>query len=204
MNDPNNPASRRNFIASAGILTAGFFLPSLKAFEDTSPVTTIINEAAKSPITVQKLRSNISMLEGSGGNIIVFAGREGKLMVDAGIDVSKEKMKKVLAGISDQPVKYLINTHWHFDHASGNEWVHGSGATIIAHGNTKKNLAKKIRVEDWNYTFPQRPKERCRLSSSRKNTRYRSTERHLSCNTTGPHTPIVTFRCTSRMPMCCT
>jgi glyoxylase-like metal-dependent hydrolase (beta-lactamase superfamily II) len=67
-------------------------------------------------------------------------------------------MKKVLAGISDQPVKYLINTHWHFDHASGNEWGHGSGATIIAHRNTKKNLTKTIRVEDWNYTFPAAPK----------------------------------------------
>jgi glyoxylase-like metal-dependent hydrolase (beta-lactamase superfamily II) len=158
MNDSNNPTSRRNFIASAGMLSAGLFLPSLKAFEDTSPVTTIINEAAKSPVTVQKLRTNLSMLEGSGGNIIVFSGGEGKLMVDAGIDVSKEKMKKVLAGISDQPVKYLINTHWHFDHASGNEWVHGSGATIIAHGNTKKNLNETIRVEDWNYTFPAAPK----------------------------------------------
>jgi glyoxylase-like metal-dependent hydrolase (beta-lactamase superfamily II) len=50
-------------------------------------------------------------------------------------------------------LKYLINTHWHFDHADGNEWVHNAGAKIIAHENTKKNLSKTIRVKDWDYTF---------------------------------------------------
>jgi glyoxylase-like metal-dependent hydrolase (beta-lactamase superfamily II) len=120
-------------------------------------VVTITNEAARSPVTVQKLRNNLSVLEGSGGNMIAFTGREGKLMVDAGINVSEEKIKKVLAGLGNQPLKYLINTHWHFDHASGNEWMHGAGATIIAHDNTKKNLARQIRVDDWRYTFPPAP-----------------------------------------------
>jgi glyoxylase-like metal-dependent hydrolase (beta-lactamase superfamily II) len=58
-----------------------------------------------------------------------------------------------LKGISSGQLKYLINTHWHFDHADGNEWVHNAGATIIAHENTKKNLSRSITVKDWNYTF---------------------------------------------------
>ncbi len=157
MNKQANPISRRTFVASAGMLTAGFFLPARGLFEDASPVTTIIGEAAKSPVTVQKLRGNLSVLDGSGGNIVVFTGPEGKLMVDAGIDVSKEKIKKVLAGLGKEPLKYLVNTHWHFDHASGNEWVHGEGATVVAHTNTKKNLARQIRVDDWRYTFPPSP-----------------------------------------------
>jgi glyoxylase-like metal-dependent hydrolase (beta-lactamase superfamily II) len=158
MSEHDNPISRRSFIASASILSAGFFISAKSFFEDPSPVNVIINEAEKSPVILQKLRNNISMLEGSGGNMAVFTGKEGKLMIDAGIDVSKEKIKKVLTGISQEPVKYLINTHWHFDHASGNEWVHNEGATIMAHANTKKNLAKQIRVEDWRYTFPPSPK----------------------------------------------
>jgi glyoxylase-like metal-dependent hydrolase (beta-lactamase superfamily II) len=158
MNQPHHPISRRHFMASAGLLSAGFFVSPSKLFDETSPVTIIINEAAKGPVNMKKLRNNISMLEGSGGNIAVFTGRDGKLLVDGGIDVSKEKMKKVLSGISKEPVKYLINTHWHFDHASGNEWLHEAGATIMAHGNTKKNLSKQIRVEDWKYTFPPAPK----------------------------------------------
>ncbi len=164
MTPQNDPISRRRFIASAGLLTVGVFLPPRRVFtpeswEDPSPVTIIINEAAKSPVTVQKLRNNISVLEGSGGNMIAFTGREGKLMVDTGIDVSKEKIKQVLAGLSNQSLKYLINTHWHFDHASGNQWVQQAGATIIAHDNTKKNLSRQIRVDDWRYTFPPAPVE---------------------------------------------
>ncbi len=163
MKNNDNSISRRRFMASTGMLTAGFLispwkLSSSNLLDETSPVITIINAAAKSPVTVQKLKNNLSMLEGSGGNIIAFTGREGKLLVDAGIDVSEAKMKKVLAGLGNHPIKYLINTHWHFDHASGNEWVHQAGATIMAHENTKKNMSKKLRVEDWNYTFSPSPK----------------------------------------------
>ncbi|MBD0259104.1 MAG: hypothetical protein ICV83_25575 [Cytophagales bacterium] len=86
MKPQNNSLSRRNLMASSGLLTAGLLFSPRHLLEETSPVTTIINEAAKSPVTVQKLRNNISVLEGSGGNIITFTGREGKLMVDAGIE----------------------------------------------------------------------------------------------------------------------
>ena len=123
----------------------------------TSPVITVIDAASKSPVNVTALRGNIHVIEGSGGNIAVFTGKEGKLMVDAGISVSEMKIKEALAGISDAPLKYLINSHWHFDHASGNEWIHNAGATIIAHKNTKKHLSVDTRVEDWNYTFKAAP-----------------------------------------------
>ncbi len=152
-----NVLSRRHFIASSGMLSAGLLFSPRHLFEETSPVVTITREAAKSPVTVQKLRNHISVLDGSGGNIIAFTGPEGKLMVDAGIDVSEAKIKKVLAGLGDGPLKYLINTHWHFDHASGNAWAHEAGATIVAHDNTKKNLSRQIRVDDWRYTFPPAP-----------------------------------------------
>jgi glyoxylase-like metal-dependent hydrolase (beta-lactamase superfamily II) len=72
--------------------------------------------------------------------------------------VSQQKLKKALTGISTTPIKYLINTHWHFDHTEGNEWVHKAGATILAHENTRRNLSKTIRVVDWNYTFTPSPK----------------------------------------------
>jgi glyoxylase-like metal-dependent hydrolase (beta-lactamase superfamily II) len=62
-----------------------------------------------------------------------------------------------LAGLSKDPVQFVINTHWHFDHADGNEWLHKQGATIIAHENTRKHLAKATRVEDWNFSFPPAP-----------------------------------------------
>ena len=159
MENQHNNFSRRDFLAAAGILTAGIVLSPWDLFaRQTSPVNTIIDEAAKSPVNIQKLRGNISLIEGSGGNIAVFTGHQGKLLVDAGINVSEAKIKTALQKISSAPIKLLINSHWHFDHASGNEWLHKAGATIIAQENTKTNLSKTIRVEDWNYTFPPAPK----------------------------------------------
>ena len=119
----------------------------------TSPVTKINEAAAKADITVQALRGDISVLMGSGGNIAVFTSPEGKLLVDAGIAVSRPKIQAALDGIGQTPLKYVINTHWHWDHTDGNEWVHNQGATIIAQENVLKRLSETTRVEDWNYTF---------------------------------------------------
>jgi glyoxylase-like metal-dependent hydrolase (beta-lactamase superfamily II) len=94
---------------------------------------------------------------GSGGNISVLTGPDGKLMVDAGIAVSQTKIAAALADISPAPLKYLINTHYHWDHTDGNEWLHQAGATIIAHRNTLKDLSKNMRVEDWLHTFAPAP-----------------------------------------------
>ena len=100
-----------------------------------------------------KLRNNISVLEGSGGNVAVLTGPDGKVLVDAGISVSREQMKKALANLATDPVTHLINTHWHFDHADGNTWLQEAGARIIAQENTRKHLSQVQRVEDWDYNF---------------------------------------------------
>jgi glyoxylase-like metal-dependent hydrolase (beta-lactamase superfamily II) len=108
-------------------------------------------------IKVQKLRGNISVLIGSGGNIAVLDGGDGKLLVDGGMATSRKQLAEALAGISNHPIKHLINTHWHFDHTDGNDWLHKSGATIGAHQNTVRHLSTSTRVDDWNFTFPPSP-----------------------------------------------
>jgi len=120
-----------------------------------SPVITIRKAAASAKINIRKLRGNVSVLEGSGGNITVLTGRDGKLLVDAGI--SRPQVEDALASLSEEPVKHLINSHWHFDHTDGNEWLHSVGAEITAHENTRKHLCNATRVEDWNFTFPPAP-----------------------------------------------
>jgi glyoxylase-like metal-dependent hydrolase (beta-lactamase superfamily II) len=103
------------------------------------------------------LRRNVSAMQGSGGNIAVLTGKDGKLLVDSGIGVSRPRISAALASLGPAPVTHLVNTHWHFDHADGNEWVHAAGADILAHENTKKRLSSAQRVEDWLFDFPAAP-----------------------------------------------
>jgi glyoxylase-like metal-dependent hydrolase (beta-lactamase superfamily II) len=77
----------------------------------------------------QPTTGNVSVLMGSGGNIAVLPGHDGKLLVDSGFLVSRSRIVDALASLSSDPIKHLINTHWHFDHTDGNEWLHSAGAT---------------------------------------------------------------------------
>lgn len=150
--------SRRNFLASAGLVTAAICLRPRRLFaEEVSPVITIREAAKTAKITVTRLRDNINVLEGSGGNIAVLDGPDGKLLVDAGITASRKNLTEALSGISSTPVRHLINSHWHFDHTDGNEWLHSEGAEITAHENTSKRLSVDTRVEGWKFTFPTSP-----------------------------------------------
>ncbi len=136
---------------------AGWLTPREVFAQASGIVEMIRGEAAKAKITVHKLRGNVSVLEGSGGNIAVLTGKDGKLLVDAGITATKPRIVEALDGLDDKPIKRLINTHWHFDHCDGNEWVHAAGATILAHDNTLRHLASTQRVADWSFDFPPSP-----------------------------------------------
>lgn len=105
-------------------------------------------------IVVHKIRENVSMLEGSGGNITVLTSRDGTALIDTGLQGSRARILEALKGLSGGPVKKVINTHWHFDHTDGNEWLHESGAEIIAHEKTRERMAESTRVEAWKFTFP--------------------------------------------------
>ena len=154
--------SRRGFclccLGSATFAVTGGWLSPKQIFAAAHSIVDMIrSEAAKAPITVHRLRGDVSVLEGSGGNIAVLTGSDGSLLVDAGITASRPRIVEALTSLSSDPVKHLINTHWHFDHADGNEWLNGAGATILAHENTRKHLAIAQRVEDWNFDFPASP-----------------------------------------------
>ncbi|QTE38556.1 MBL fold metallo-hydrolase [Mucilaginibacter gossypii] len=161
MNTNDTHINRRSFLASAGLLTAGAILSPRLLFGQKvidGPVQQINRAAATAKINVTKLRGNIFMVEGSGGNIAVLNGPQGKLLVDAGIDVSKAHVAAALKTISNKPIKVLINSHWHFDHTSGNDWLHDAGATIISQDITRDHLTKRIFQPEWNYTFEPLPK----------------------------------------------
>lgn len=87
------------------------------------------------------VRNNIYMLTGDGGNIGVSVGDDGTLLIDSQFAGLTEKINKAVTQINKQPIKYLINTHYHFDHTNGNENIRALGATIIAHDNVPKQMS---------------------------------------------------------------
>jgi glyoxylase-like metal-dependent hydrolase (beta-lactamase superfamily II) len=80
------------------------------------------------------------MLQGSGGNIAASIGDDGIVLVDAEFAPLVPKIKAALAKISPKPVRFLINTHWHFDHVGGNAGLAADTATILAHENVRKRM----------------------------------------------------------------
>jgi glyoxylase-like metal-dependent hydrolase (beta-lactamase superfamily II) len=154
--------SRRQFclccIAGAAFTSTRDGLGPQQAHAEAQNIVDLIRDgAAKAPIDVHKLRGNVSILEGSGGNIAVITGADGKVFIDAGITVSRTRILEAANGLSPDPIKHLINTHWHFDHTDGNQWLNAEGAAIIAHENTQKHLLVAQRVEGWDFNFPSSP-----------------------------------------------
>jgi glyoxylase-like metal-dependent hydrolase (beta-lactamase superfamily II) len=152
--------TRRQLLTSLGAATvAGLLLPRLLFSKEppTSPVIVMRKAAADATIVTTKLRGNLSLLEGAGGNITALSGPEGLVLVDAGITAARPQITAALAKLGGDPVRLLVNTHWHFDHTDGNEWLQRAGARIVAHTNTVRRLSATVRVEGWNFTFEPSP-----------------------------------------------
>ena len=93
-------------------------------------------------ITTAKITDAVYMLQGSGGNIGVLIGKDGVILIDDQFAPLTEKIKKAIAEISDKPVRFVINTHYHGDHVGGNQNLGGEGAIIVAQENTRKRLSQ--------------------------------------------------------------
>jgi cyclase len=97
---------------------------------------------SKVQIKVSKVSGNIYMLEGQGGNIAASVGEDGIVIVDDEFAPLAEKIQAALKDLKiiDQPVRFVINTHYHGDHTGGNPPFAKSGSTVIAQDNVRKRL----------------------------------------------------------------
>jgi glyoxylase-like metal-dependent hydrolase (beta-lactamase superfamily II) len=106
---------------SAGLVVgAAWMAPRGLTAQTGGIVQALRNDAAKATIAVQPLRGGISALIGSGGNIAVLPGPDGKVLIDPGISDSRQGIAEALARLSADPIAHLVNTHWHFGHTDGN------------------------------------------------------------------------------------
>jgi cyclase len=96
---------------------------------------------SKVEVKTTDLGHNTYMLEGAGGNVTIAVGTNGVIMVDAQFAPMHDKLKAAIAKVTNQPVKYLINTHYHPDHTGGNAAFGNEGVTIVANEKLKDRLA---------------------------------------------------------------
>jgi glyoxylase-like metal-dependent hydrolase (beta-lactamase superfamily II) len=94
------------------------------------------------PMETQELADNVTMFDGPGGAVTVLNGPDGKFVVDTFVAPAWPKLKEALDGLGRAPVKYVIDTHWHFDHTDNNAHLHTIGATVLAHENTTKRMSE--------------------------------------------------------------
>jgi len=96
---------------------------------------------SKVQIKTEKLSNSTYMLQGAGGNIGLSVGEDAVFVVDDQFAPLTPKIKAAIAAISKKPVKFVVNTHWHFDHTGGNENFGKGGAVIVAHENVRKRMS---------------------------------------------------------------
>src|ERR1700722_4851836 len=142
--------TRREFLRATGALAGGCALSLIipKGLEcaapQPSPQARTAAEAFAAararfgglPIQSTTLSDNLTLLIGPGGNVVVLHGKNGKLIVDTFTQLAWERFQKALDDLGKPPLKWAINTHWHWDHTDNNAHVRATGATLIAHGNT--------------------------------------------------------------------
>ncbi len=107
---------------------------------------------SKVEIKTSKVAGNVSMLEGSGGNIGVSTGPDGTLIVDDQFKELADKIKTALKALSNGQLKFLVNTHHHGDHTGGNE-IFGKDTLIVAHANTHKRLQSRPKEAQPVFTY---------------------------------------------------
>ena len=120
--------------------------------------TNAAQDFSKVKVETIPLTDKIYMLKGSGGNIGLFAGKDGVFMIDDQFAPLTLKILAAIKKITPDPVRLLLNTHWHFDHSGGNENMGKAGATIISHDNVRKLMSAPQELKAFGMKVPAAPK----------------------------------------------
>lgn len=133
---------KKLFLGAIAIsLTAcGAETTSAQATKTEPKVDTKTTEAPKQDITTQELGDGFYMLLGPGGNIGVSVGEDGVFVIDDKFSRFADQIVGQIRGITDAPIRYVINTHYHGDHSGANAEMKETGAVIIAHENVRKRM----------------------------------------------------------------
>ncbi len=143
---------KRNIIALVVTLTTTLSIaiaPAVKSHAEERPEVEIKS---------QKLTDGIYVLFGRGGNIGLSVGEDGAYIIDDQFAPLSEKINSAIDKITKASVKFVVNTHWHFDHTGGNENFGKEGAVIVAHENVHKRMSTRQEMKAFNRVVEAAPK----------------------------------------------
>ncbi|MGH9443462.1 MAG: MBL fold metallo-hydrolase [Thermoanaerobaculia bacterium] len=109
-------------------------------------------------IVTTPLGHGLAMLAGAGGNVVVSAGDDGVILVDDQFDPLHDKLKAAIAKLSNKPLRFVLNTHWHGDHTGGNLKFAADGAVVIAQDNVYQRMSTEQFIKHLQRTVPPSPK----------------------------------------------
>jgi glyoxylase-like metal-dependent hydrolase (beta-lactamase superfamily II) len=110
-------------------------IPDDRGFQPTNP-----DRVAKVKAVVRHIQGQTYVIAGAGGNVTVFTGDDGILLVDTNFTVLYDQIMPLIRRISNKPIRYVLNTHPHGDHTQNNENFAKQGAIVIGHPNLRKEM----------------------------------------------------------------
>lgn len=113
---------------------------------------------SKVEIKTEKLADTVYMMTGAGGNLGLSVGEDAVFVIDDQFAPLTPKIQAAIAAITKEPVKFVLNTHWHFDHVGGNENLGKAGALIFAHENVRKRMSVESFIEFFGMKTKPEPK----------------------------------------------
>lgn len=121
------------------------------------PVVAQQPDFSKVEVKAEKVAEGLYMLTGSGGNMGLSVGKSGSLLIDDQFAPLTDKILAAVKAITPDPVRFVVNTHWHFDHTGGNENLGKAGALVVAHENVRQRMSTDQFIETIQMKFPPSP-----------------------------------------------
>lgn len=112
---------------------------------------------SKVEIKTSELAPGIYMLEGAGGNLGLSVGDDGAFLIDDQYAPMSAKIQAAVAKVSPKPIRFVVSTHWHFDHTGGNEAMGQAGAVLVAHDNVRSRMKAGQLIKFFNFDVPPAP-----------------------------------------------